>query len=261
MSVPYVNVSNGILTEILRETATDAKNTSCEILSLCLSQEKFHWMTDSKHQITLYSYIGHSKDASYLITQFSDNESAWILSSLPPALRLSAHVSDIRTTDFEQQNSDTNCHNTLILQLYDVLSIWCSLLLHTWQQSAKKFALHGTHPTKANVIRPVTRLNVGTKTEKGLRPLQPSVTGTHMLRFEQCQFQSTALNSMSAMDGPAGHRVRKHTVTPSWQEIFKISNTRPGKIRVDWKATPQNPWNVPFSTSSQNICVPMEYHA
>jgi len=67
---------------------------------------------------------------------------------------------------------------------------------------------------KANVIRPVIRLNVGTKAVKGLRPLQPSVTGTHMLRFEQGQFQCTALNNMSAMEGPAGHRVRKHTVTP-----------------------------------------------
>jgi hypothetical protein len=61
--------------------------------------------------------------------------------------------------------------------------------------------------------RPVLRLNVGTKAEKGPRPLQPSVTGTHMLRFEQGQFQCTALN-MSAVDGPAEHQVRKHTVTP-----------------------------------------------
>jgi hypothetical protein len=42
MSVPYVNVSNGILREILRETATDAKNTSRLVLSLCLGQEKIH---------------------------------------------------------------------------------------------------------------------------------------------------------------------------------------------------------------------------
>ena len=58
------------------------------------------------------------------------------------------------------------------------------------------------------------RLNVGAKAEKGLRLLQPSVTDTHMLRFEQGQFQCTALSSMSAMEGPAGHRVRKLTVTP-----------------------------------------------
>jgi hypothetical protein len=80
------------------------------------------------------------------------------------------------------------------------------------------------------------RLNVGTKAEKGLRLFQPSVTDTHMLRFEQGQFQCTAFSSMSAIEGPAEHRVRRlsdTTMTGNFQNFEHLARKNKSRLESD----------------------------